>query len=101
MSQSDTMDLAANDQQTITFDVDDATDRLLVTIKSTEHQNVSTFPTWVIDGEEFPDGEQPIEDYPGRLEPLGDVLKLKIRNVDPNQETTVTVGIREKKLASA
>lgn len=101
MSQSDTIELGPNDQDTVTFDVDENTDRLLVTLKSSEHQDVSTFPTWLIDGTEFPDEKQSIGEYPARLEPLGDVLELKIRNDHSQQDTEVTVGIRQKKLASA
>lgn len=100
MSHSTTIELGPNDQETIEYPVDDDTDCVLVTPKSTPHNDVTTIPTWEIDGEEFPEGEEGIEEYPGRLEPLGDMLLLKIRN-EVDQAVEVTVGLREKKLASA
>lgn len=100
MSESETIELGPNDQKTISFEVDDATDVLLVSMRSSEHQNVSTFPTWLIGGEQFPDEEQPVTEYPARLEPLGDELELKIRSDDAHQSTEVVVGFREKKLVA-
>lgn len=100
MSESDTLELEPNGQKTIEYEVDDATDVLLVSIRSSEHQNITTFPTWLIDGKQFPDERQPISEFPARMEPLGDVLELKIRSDDPNKATEVTVGFREKKLVT-
>lgn len=101
MPKSKKLQLEPNDQDTVTFEVDETTDVLLVSMRSDEHQDVSTFPTWVIEDEQFPDEPQSVSDYPVRMEPLGDVLELKVRNDDPHQTTEVTIGFREKKLASA
>lgn len=101
MSQSDTIELGPNDQDTLTYEVDDTTDVLLVAITGTEHQDITTFPTWIIDGQQFPDNQRDMGEYPARLQPLGDVLELKIRNDSNQKATEVTVGFREKKLASA
>lgn len=97
MSQSQTIELGPNDQETVRYKVEDSTDRVLVTLKSSDHNKVTTIPSWEIEDDEFSEDEQGIGEYPARLEPLGDVLKLKVRN-QTDRDTTVTVGIREKKL---
>lgn len=100
MSNSDTVELGPNDQETVEYPVEDDTDVVLVTPKASPHDDVSTIIGWLIGDEEFPDGEQPLSEYPAKLEPLGDTLLLKLRN-ESDQDVEITVGIREKKLASA
>lgn len=97
MSESETYELGPNDQETFTVEVeDDEISSLLIPMKSSEHKEVSTFPTWILDGEEFPEGEKGISAYPAELSVLGDVLKIKIRN-NSEKPTKVTVGTRKKK----
>lgn len=101
MSDSKQIELDANDQDEVEYEVADNTDVLLVSLKSDEHQDVTTYPTWYIEDEDFPEGEQGVGEYPARLEPLGDRLVLKVRNEHEQKGTTVTVGFREKKLVTA
>lgn len=97
MSKSQTIELGPNSQDAIGYPVDEDTESVLVTLKSSEHDDVQTIPSWFIDDEEFPDESQPIDEYPAAMEPLGDRLEIKFRN-QVDRETSVTVGIREKKL---
>lgn len=100
MGEAQTITLEPNGQQTITTIIDDDTDHVLVSMKSSQHDDIVTFPTWIIDDEHFPEDKQDITEYPARLEPLGDKLELMIRN-ESERQTDVTVGIREKKKATA
>lgn len=104
MANAMTTTLGPNDQETLTHTVAENTDSILVTLKSSEHENIITIPTWTITTDEgteeqFPDNKQPLDNYPAQLQPLGDTLELKIRNTTEH-ETTVTVGFREKKLTT-
>lgn len=99
MSQAEKIELEANGQETVEFEVEDNTDQVLVQLKSSEHDDVTTYPTWVAGDEDFPMDEEPMSEYPAELEPLGDKLKLNIRN-SVARETEVTVAFREKKLVA-
>lgn len=97
MTESKTVELGPNGQQTVKYDVSENTHTILVTAMSPQHSDVSLIPSWDIDDKEFPEEPRNIDEFPGKLEPLGDKLLLKIRN-ETDKETEVTVGIREKKV---
>lgn len=97
MPQSETIHLGPHDQETVSFDVSDNAESLLVSLKSSEHGEVTTLPSWQVDEAEFSEQQKSIDEYPVRMEPLGEELLLKIRN-QTDRETDVTVGLREKRL---
>jgi len=96
---SETFELGPNEQKSFEYDVDPQTAHLNVLLKSSDHGDVSTLPSWFVGDEEFPQSAQSVDEYPGQMEALGDRLVIKIRN-ESDRETRITVGVREVRLAS-